>query len=98
MIIRIVRMSFHAEHTELFQEVFNTAKEKIRAFEGCNYLELWQDANDPSIFMTHSHWDSEEALNNYRHSELFKSTWAKTKPLFNVKPVAFSANSLMRLP
>jgi heme-degrading monooxygenase HmoA len=39
---------------------------------------------------TFSLWESEEALNNYRHSELFSVTWAKTKILFADRPVAFS--------
>jgi hypothetical protein len=29
-------------------------------------------------------------LENYRNSDLFKTTWAATKALFNDKPMAFS--------
>ena len=39
---------------------------------------------------TISHWDSEAALELYRQSELFKFTWAKTKPLFEEKAQAWS--------
>jgi heme-degrading monooxygenase HmoA len=40
--------------------------------------------------MTYSHWTGEEALDNYRHSELFRVTWAKTKQLFADRPEAWS--------
>ena len=91
MLIRIVRMTFQPEKIEDFLTVFYSTKDKIRGFEGCRHLELWQDPEQPNIFMTHSHWDGPEALERYRHSELFKGTWAKTKPLFADKPLAFSA-------
>lgn len=39
---------------------------------------------------TLSHWESEENLEQYRQSELFKSTWAKTKVLFREKAQAWT--------
>ncbi len=94
MLIRYVRMTFQEDKTEVFQEIFETSKDKIKAMAGCQYLELLRDINQPNIFMTHSHWESETDLNNYRDSELFKTTWAKTKVLFAEKPLAFSVESL----
>ncbi|AFK03267.1 Antibiotic biosynthesis monooxygenase [Emticicia oligotrophica DSM 17448] len=94
MLIRYVRMTFQEDKTEEFQEIFNSSKDKIRAMAGCSHLELLRDINQPNIFMTHSHWESEKALNNYRDSELFRSTWAKTKILFADKPLAFSVESI----
>lgn len=90
MIVRIVRMTFAPEKTEAFLEIFNGSKGKIRSFPGCHHLELWQDASAPGVFTTYSHWENEQALENYRRSELFKTTWAKTKVLFAAKPVAWS--------
>ena len=98
MLIRIVRLSFKIEEVSTFLSIFEESKEFIRAFEGCNRLELLQDASDPSIFMTYSWWDNEAALEVYRHSELFKSTWARTKVLFSNKPIAFSSYSKELLP
>lgn len=95
MLIRFVRMTFQADKTEEFQEIFNSSKEKIRAMTGCQHLELMRDINQTNIFMTHSRWNSEADLNNYRDSELFKETWAKTKALFAEKPLAFSVESLI---
>lgn len=94
MIKRIVKLTFRSDETENFIEIFNQSKEKIRAREGCRYLELLRDKRNPNIFFTYSFWDSEDYLNQYRHSELFKTTWAKTKALFAAKPQAWSTESL----
>ena len=88
-------MTFREDKTDEFQEIFEISKDKIKAMSGCQYLELLRDINHPNIFMTHSHWNSENDLNNYRDSELFKETWAKTKALFADKPFAFSVESLI---
>ncbi|REG90588.1 putative quinol monooxygenase [Algoriphagus antarcticus] len=94
MLIRIVRMTFKPEAVEDFLENFHVNKKSIRNFPGCQHLELWQDENEKNIFLTHSHWESEEHLNQYRDSELFKSIWAFTKALFSEKPQAFSSRKL----
>ena len=95
MIVRIVRMTFDPARVPAFLEVFGAAGEKIRGFEGCSHLELLQDVNHPHIYCTYSIWDSEEHLNKYRFSRLFKDTWAQTKPLFIEKAVAFSLEKVM---
>ena len=97
MLIRIVRMTFKEEKVTDFLTTFHASKEKIRTFEGCNYLELLQDENQPTIFMTYSYWDNEKCLNNYRNSDLFKEVWAATKVLFSDKPMAFSSQSVVKL-
>lgn len=98
MLIRVVRMTFREESVGKFLENFEANKEKIRNFPGCQYLELWQDENIRNIFITYSHWENEESLNQYRDSELFKSVWAVTKPLFSGKPFAFSSKKIVELP
>jgi len=92
MIRRVVKMSFHKEKIDEFISNFEANKERIRNFPGCQHLELWNDIKDENIFFTYSHWDSEEALNAYRHSELFQGVWKITKVLFNAKPEAWSLN------
>lgn len=92
MIVRIVKMTFRREEVANFQNLFNERKEKIRHFKGCQHLELWQHAHDENIFFTYSVWDSEQHLDHYRFSELFKDTWTKTKALFDAKPEAWSVN------
>lgn len=83
MLIRIVRMTFDPEKVEEFNHIFEESKDKIRAREGCLHLELWRDWHQDNVFVTHSHWESEEALNAYRGSELFRITWKKNQsPVF----------------
>lgn len=90
MIIRIVQMKFREEEIAAFQELFEGRRERIRNFEGCLHLELWQDARQPAIFFTYSHWESESHLDLYRFSEFFKDTWSRTRALFAEPPKAWS--------
>ena len=87
-------MTFQEDKIEDFLEIFNRSKRLIRGFEGCRHLELLRDKNAHNVLLTHSHWLSEEHLNTYRDSELFKTTWVATKALFLDKPVAYSSESL----
>ncbi len=97
MLIRIVKMSFSEGAIEKFLNNFHNNKDKIRAFNGCNLLELLRDKNNPHIFFTYSYWNSEADLENYRKSDLFKSVWSETKVLFNDKPEAWSVENIASL-
>ena len=90
-------MTFREEEVETFMTLFHEVKLKIRAFEGCRRLELWRDYNDENVFLTYSIWDTEEHLDHYRFSELFKDTWSRTKVLFAEKPQAFSSRQFMNV-
>ena len=91
-------MSFEEENVAKFLENFNKNKEKIRAVEGCEFLQLLRDKDNTNIFFSYSFWNKQEDLDNYRQSELFKSVWAKTKVLFNDKPEAWSVEKVVSLP
>ena len=97
MLVRIVKMGFYEQNVTVFLEDFEANKMKIRSFDGCTFLELYRDKNDPNVFFTYSYWESIEALDNYRKSAVFNSIWAKTKPLFNVRPEAWSVDKLESL-
>jgi len=97
MIVRIVKLTFKTENISSFEKVFEETKHQIRNFEGCTFLELYQEKEKPNVFFTYSYWDSEEALNNYRNSDFFKAVWAKTKVLFDAKPEAWSVNKIVSL-
>lgn len=90
MITRVVRLSFHPQHVEDFAAVFTESRALIRGFEGCKGVRLLRDVGSPTVFFTISKWASEAHLNRYRHSELFRSTWARTKVLFAEPPLAHS--------
>lgn len=90
MLIRLVRLTFQEDKVTTFLENFHENKVKIRSFPGCLHLEVWQDHHQPNILMTCSHWESADALENYRQSELFRGIWAITKTFFADKPIAYS--------
>lgn len=94
MIKRIVKMSFELEKVEKFKSIYELNWHKIKGFEGCLHVELLQERSSPSIFFTYSNWESENHLNNYRDSIVFKTVWASTKVLFNQKPEAWTLNVL----
>jgi heme-degrading monooxygenase HmoA len=87
-------MSFRPGTEADFLENFEAHKLQIRNFPGCQHLELYQDLHEKNIFVTYSHWETEEALNQYRDSQLFKSVWTFTKSLFAARPVAFSLKKI----
>lgn len=95
MILRIVKMTFRDEEIDVFLTLFNQRKSLIRSFDGCSHLELWQETGSANVFFTYSIWDSEQDLNRYRFSELFKDTWSKTKALFAAPPQAWSVAQKM---
>jgi len=97
MFVRIVKMSFAEENIIPFLDNFETVKQKIRNFEGCQFLELYRDKHNTNIFFTYSYWNTEDDLNNYRDSDLFQSVWTKTKPMFNAKPEAWSVDKVVSL-
>jgi len=97
MFVRIVKLSFAEEHIDTFLANFETVKHQIRTFEGNQLLELYQDKHNSNVFFTYSYWNAESDLEHYRNSDLFKGVWAKTKPLFNAKPEAWSVDKLVSL-
>lgn len=90
MLIRIVRMTFRPSKLDTFLHHFDSVSPKIRSFDGCEHLELWQDARFPNVCTTHSHWTGDDALERYRNSDLFRMTWAQVKPWFAAAPRAHS--------
>ncbi|PVW12335.1 putative quinol monooxygenase [Marixanthomonas spongiae] len=97
MFTRIVKMEFKAKEVSSFLANFETIKDKIRSFPGCEFLELYRDKHNQTIFFTYSRWKDEAALEAYRHSDLFKGVWAKTKPKFKEKAAAWSVDTLYSL-
>lgn len=96
-ILRIVRLSFKEDKIDDFINIFNTHHSLIEGFSGCFSVKLKRDFYQPNIFYTVSEWESQEALDQYRKSELFVSTWDKTKVLFNDKPQAYSLTDVKKL-
>jgi heme-degrading monooxygenase HmoA len=94
MITRIVKMTFMPGTEADFQQVFRESQPVIKTFAGCIDVNAFNDVANPLVYFTISQWESEEALNNYRHSEFFKQTWVKTKALFQERAEAYSLSSI----
>ncbi len=94
MITRIVRMEFHLDRVDDFLKVFEANKNRIAGYPGCLRLELHRSISEPHILHTISRWISEDALNDYRASELFLSTWKQTKIHFAAPAQAWSTTAL----
>lgn len=90
MIHRFVKMTFRPEEVVQFKLVFEASKQNIAAFPGCLGLKLIQDIDKENILYTYSIWAEKADLEAYRNSNLFQTTWAKTKVLFADKPLAWS--------
>lgn len=97
MITRIVQLTFKEEKVDAFLDHFEKVKTKIRNFEGCHYLTLYQDQYKKNMFFTYSIWESEIALNNYRNSMFFIKVWETTKQLFKEQPKAWTLNNIITL-
>lgn len=80
--IRIVKLTIKEEHLEDFIKDFNTFKDSVNTFPGCKGMRMLQDKNNPQTIFTYSQWESDEALDNYRHSELFGKVWPAFKRWF----------------
>lgn len=97
MIVRLVKMTFHPDETERFQELFEGWRHLIIAFPGCRKLELLHDATDPGIFFTRSEWDTEADLAAYRRSPTFAEIWPTVRALFAARAEAWSLHSMHRM-
>jgi heme-degrading monooxygenase HmoA len=87
-------MHFRINEDKKFLPIFETSKNQIRNFPGCQHLELLKDVRHEGVYFTISIWESEASLENYRNSDLFKSTWKQTKVLFETKAVAWSLSEV----
>lgn len=98
MIVRLVKMVFREEEVDRFKSFIAERAPRIRAFDGCEFLQIVQDQRDPGVIFTYSHWIDEPSLERYRHSELFQQVWTFTKSLFAAKAEAWSTDRFIEHP
>jgi heme-degrading monooxygenase HmoA len=92
-ITRIVKLTFNEAHIQDFLSFFDTINTQVSRFPGCRGMRLLRDIHRPNIVFTYSYWDSEEALNAYRDSELFGKVWPAIKPWFGGKAEAWTVET-----
>ena len=92
MFTRLVKLVIRPGKECDFLDIFEKSRGAIRNFEGCSGLKLFRDRNYSNIFFTYSIWDSDQSLEAYRKSPLFRETWKKTKMLFADRPAAWSVD------
>lgn len=90
-------MEFEESTIDAFESLFREFEQQIRHQPGCHGLELHGDPDHPFVRYTHSHWESTDRLNDYRHSELFTQVWPRTKKLFAGRPQAFSLSQIRKV-
>ncbi len=90
MITRIVKLTLKEEFSSDFQNIFVEKNKAIENRPGCMGVKLVKDIKTKGVFFTISQWENEEALNNYRYSELFQDIWPKVKVMFADKAEAWS--------
>ena len=83
-------MTFEKENIPSFEHIFRTSSPHIRTFPGCMHLELLQDRENPEVFFTYSHWNTEADLQAYWDSDFFREVWGRTRKLFAEPPRAWS--------
>lgn len=93
MITRFVKLSFNEDYCIEFETKFTTSIQKLVASQtGCSEVKLFKAAEN--IYFTVSKWHSEDDLNNYRKSDLFKKIWSEFKVNFSSKAAAWSTNEV----
>ncbi|MCS7189255.1 MAG: antibiotic biosynthesis monooxygenase family protein [Bacteroidia bacterium] len=61
---------------------------QVRSFPGCRSLALYRSVG-PNFYSL-SLWESEEALEKYRSSRMFRDFWAQIKPFFRAPAKAMN--------
>jgi len=89
-LLRIVRMEFTPEDALDFDAYFAAVRPAILEMEGCHQVICLAGTDRPGLRTTLSVWQSPDALERYRQSELFAQVWPKTKEKFVASPVAWS--------
>lgn len=95
MITRLVKLSLQQDKCEEFETIFYNTQSLIENFEGCQTTKLFKVSGSQSQYFTISYWLSEEHLENYRNSALFKNVWSTVKPLFAEKAEAWTLNGVI---
>jgi len=96
MIVRLVQLTIDPTRINDFLQLFEASKKQIRQSPGCLELTLVQDIDQPNRISTLSKWSDEDALQMYRESDFFRSTWSASKRMFADRASATSYQVISR--
>lgn len=94
MLLRIVRMSFDPHKAGNFPDYFTTIKPDIEAFDGCQKVDIYRDAEKDHVYYTVSIWQDRDSLEIYRQSNIFRGRWEIVTQWFDEKPQAWSLTGI----
>src|SRR5687768_5379154 len=94
MITRLVKLTLQTEKAGEFEALFYQTQALIEDFHGCQKTNLFKVSDSGSQYFTISYWNTEQDLENYRASALFKNVWSQVKPLFSEKAEAWTLNGV----
>lgn len=97
MLWRWVEIRAYPERADIVCSLLAEQAEKVRSFSGCLFLSLYR--GEDTDFYSLSLWESAEALEAYRQSEVFKSFWSLIKKHFRApaKAVSFEKITLPKI-
>jgi quinol monooxygenase YgiN len=98
MIVRVVKLQFDERTHEEAQRHLLGIVPTVRQWPGCTHLEVLFDENRIGRILTYSHWESVEALNEYRNSMVFRKFWAGVKPHLAKPTEAYTMRRTVHLP
>jgi quinol monooxygenase YgiN len=97
MFIRIVKLTLLEDKVSDFLDHFDSIKDKVRHYPGCQFLEVYRDRENTNVFFTYSYWEDESNLEDYKKSEVFGEIWPYTKTLFKERAEAWSVDKVVTL-
>ncbi|MEO0627615.1 MAG: 3-dehydroquinate synthase [Bacteroidota bacterium] len=91
MIERLVKLHFREDTVAEFEGIFESGEPTISSWPGCVHVQAWRSITEAGVYFTYSRWIDEASLEDYRRSDFFRATWARTKVLFQAAPEAWSS-------
>ncbi len=89
MITRVVHLRLDTDRIDDFMDFFSTIKSTIISDFKCESVALYRE-NAGNEFFTISRWPSDEALEEYRSSDFFRTIWPEAKKMFASSAEAWS--------
>ena len=88
-------MEINESDIDSYMALVQSVLDRIKNFKGCQSVNIFNDKDVPNRFFSYSTWESEEHLDAYRDSELFKITWSELKTFFKSPAQAWTVEDAL---